>query len=185
MFFYTVEQHSATFGGQTLFGGLLTGFAEEVDGMRQLGLLQLQLALRDELQQLVVPQDGEVRGNFAALLQDAALQLHVAVRNQLAHHRLALDLVQRRTVRLQQREGGVTGGGPAGGRVYLEVVHLPDNGLAQPGQGVRVLAGRHHVVVPDGGEALVAEQLLLDLGQARLELLLLADVGVSSHQDDG
>lgn len=71
------------------------------------------------------------------------------------------------------------------GRAYLEVVHLPDDGLAQPGQGVRVLAGRHHVVVPDGGEALVAEQLLLDLGQAGLELLLLADVSVRSHQDDG
>lgn len=71
------------------------------------------------------------------------------------------------------------------GRAYLEVVHLPDDGLAQPGQGIRVLAGRHHVVVPDGGEALVAQQLLLDLGQAGLELLLLAHVSVSSHQDDG
>lgn len=76
--------------------GLLTGFAEEVDGVRQLGLLQLQLALHDELQQLVVPQDGELGGDLAALLQDAALQLHVAVGNQLTHHGLALDLPQER-----------------------------------------------------------------------------------------
>lgn len=82
---------------------LLTGFAEEVDGMRQLGLLQLQLALLDELQQLLVPQDGELRGNLAPLLQDAALQLHVAVGNELTHHRLALDLPQRRMVRPRRR----------------------------------------------------------------------------------
>lgn len=87
---------------------LLTGFAEEVDGMRQLGLLQLQLALHDELQQLAVPQDGELRGDFAPLLQDAALQLHVAVRNQLTHHGLALDLPQKEDARTSAEEEGGT-----------------------------------------------------------------------------
>lgn len=153
--------------------------------MWQLGLLQLQLALHDELQQLVVPQDGKLRGNFAPLLQDAALQLHVAVGDQLAHHRLALDLPGEEDSKTPAGGGGVASGVLQGGHIHLEVVHLLDDGLAQPAQGVRVLAGRHHVAVPDGREALVAQQLLLDLGQAGLELLLLADVSVGSHQDDG
>lgn len=41
------------------------------------------------------------------------------------------------------------------------------------------------MVVPDGGEALVAQQLLPDLGQAGLKLRLAADVRVGPHQDDG
>lgn len=79
----------------------LTSFAEEVDGVGQLRFLQLQLTLLDELQQLLVPQDGELRGNPGPLLQDPALQLHIAVWNQLAHHRLALDLPGR-----ERRRGG-------------------------------------------------------------------------------
>lgn len=70
----------------------LTGFTEEVDSVRQLSFLQLQLALLDELQQLLVPENGELWGNPGSLLQNTALQLHVAFWNQLAHHRLALDL---------------------------------------------------------------------------------------------
>lgn len=60
--------------------------------MRQLGLLQLQLTLLDELQQLLVPDDGELRGNPGPFHEDPPLQLHVAVWNQLAHHGLTLDL---------------------------------------------------------------------------------------------
>lgn len=67
---------------------------------------------------------------------------------------------------------------------YLEVGDLPGDGLAEPGHGVRLLAGGDHVVVPDGREALVVEQLLLDLGQAGQKLLLLANVIVGSHEDD-
>lgn len=67
---------------------------------------------------------------------------------------------------------------------YLEAGDLPGDGLAQLGDGVRVLAGRDHVVVPDGGEALVPQQLLPDLGHAGLKLQLVAHVRVGSHQDD-
>lgn len=74
---------------------VLTGFAEEVDSVRQLSFLQLQLTLLDELQQLLVPQYRELRRNLGPLLQDPALQLHVAIGNQLAHHWLALDLPRR------------------------------------------------------------------------------------------
>lgn len=60
--------------------------------MRELSFFQLQLTLLHQLQQLVVPEDRELRGNPGPLLQNPALQLHVAVWNQLAHHRLTLDL---------------------------------------------------------------------------------------------
>lgn len=68
---------------------------------------------------------------------------------------------------------------------YLEVGDLPGDGLAELGQGVGVLGGGDHVVVPDGREALVAQQLLPDLGQAGLKLQLVADVRVGPDQDDG
>lgn len=71
---------------------VLTSFTEEVDGVVQLRLLQLQLTLLDELKHFVVPKDGELRGNPGPLLQNPSFQLHVAVWNQLAHHRLTLDL---------------------------------------------------------------------------------------------
>lgn len=70
----------------------LTSFTEEVGGMWQLSLLQLQLTLLDQLQQLIMPEDGELWADPGPLPQNPALQLHVAVWNQLAHHRLALDL---------------------------------------------------------------------------------------------
>lgn len=41
------------------------------------------------------------------------------------------------------------------------------------------------MVVSDGGEALVAQQLLPDLAQAGLKLQLVADVRVGSDEDDG
>lgn len=41
------------------------------------------------------------------------------------------------------------------------------------------------MVVSDGGEALVAQQLLPDLGQASLKLQLIADVRVGANEDDG
>lgn len=66
----------------------------------------------------------------------------------------------------------------------LKVCGLSDNGLAQFGESVRVLAGGHRVVVSDGGEGLVVQQLLSDLTQTHLKLLLSADVAVSPHQDD-
>lgn len=66
----------------------------------------------------------------------------------------------------------------------LEAGDLPGDGLAQLGYGVRVLADGDHVVVPDGGEALVAQQLLSGLGQAGLKLQLIAHISVCSHQDD-
>lgn len=68
---------------------------------------------------------------------------------------------------------------------YLEVGDLPGDGLAELGQGVGVFAGGDHVVVSDGGEALVAQQLLPDLGQAGLKLQLSAGVRVGSNEDDG
>lgn len=74
------------------FDGFLTGFTEEVDGVRQLGILQLQLTLLDELQQLVPFQDRELWRNPGPFLQNQALQFHIAVWDQLAHHRLALNL---------------------------------------------------------------------------------------------
>lgn len=74
------------------FDSFLTSFAEEVDGVGQLGFLQLQLTLLDELQQLVPFQDRELWRNPGPLLQNQALQFHIAVWDQLAHHRLALDL---------------------------------------------------------------------------------------------
>lgn len=76
--------------------GVLTSLAEEVDGVGQLGFLQLQLTLLNELKHLAVPKDGEFWGNPGPLLQNLSLQLHVAVRNQLTHHRLTLDLEKRR-----------------------------------------------------------------------------------------
>jgi len=70
------------------------------------------------------------------------------------------------------------------GVLDLEAGGLPGDGLAQLGHGVRVLAGRDHVVVPDGREALVVQQLLPDPGQAGLDLQLAAHVQVGPHQDD-
>lgn len=69
--------------------------------------------------------------------------------------------------------------------VHLEAGDLPGDGLAEHPQGVGVFRGGDHVVVSDGGEALVAQQLLLDLGQAGLQLQLIADVRVGSDEDDG
>lgn len=66
---------------------------------------------------------------------------------------------------------------------YLEVGDFPGDGLAELGHGVRVLAEGDHVVVPDGREALVGQQLLFDLGQAGLKLQLLAHICVGSHED--
>lgn len=40
------------------------------------------------------------------------------------------------------------------------------------------------MVVPDGREALVVQQLILDLRQAGLELFLLAHISVGSNKDD-
>lgn len=126
-----------------------------------------------------MPQNREVWGNPGPLLQDPALQLHVAVWNQLAHHRLALDLKGR------EGEGQAEEKERLNPLVcYLEVGDLSGDGLAEPGHGVRVLADRDHVVVLDGGEALVVQQLFPDLGQAGLKLLLLAHVSVGSHKDD-
>ncbi len=67
---------------------------------------------------------------------------------------------------------------------YLEAGDFPGDGLAKLGHGVRVLADRDHVVVPDGREALVVQQLLSDLRQAGLKLQLVAHICVGSHQDD-
>ena len=67
---------------------------------------------------------------------------------------------------------------------YLEVGDLPGDSLAESADGVRVLAHRHHVVVPDSREALVVEELLADLIQASLQLEVLAHVCVCPHQDD-
>lgn len=68
---------------------------------------------------------------------------------------------------------------------HLEVGDFPGDGLAELAQGVGVLAGGDHVVVSDGREALVAQQLLPDLAQAGLELQLIADVRVGPDEDDG
>lgn len=84
---------------------VLTGLAEEVDGVGQLRLLQLQLVLLDELKHLAVPEDGEFRGDPGPLLQKLPFQLHVAVRDQLTHHGLTLDLGKRDGVDPGQRAG--------------------------------------------------------------------------------
>lgn len=68
--------------------------------------------------------------------------------------------------------------------LHLEVGDFPGDGLAEFGQGIRVLTDGDHVVVSDGGEALVVQQLLLDLGQAGLKLQLIAHVCVGSNEDD-
>ena len=67
---------------------------------------------------------------------------------------------------------------------HLEAADFPGDGFAQLGDGVGVLADGHHVVVSDGGEALVAQQLLSDLREAGLKLQVIAHIGVCSHQDD-
>lgn len=63
-----------------------------MNGVWKLRLLQLQLTLLDELEQLVVPEDGELWRGSGPLQKKSALQLHIAVWNQLAHDRLTLDL---------------------------------------------------------------------------------------------
>lgn len=85
---------------------VLTGFAKEVDGVPQLRLLQLQLALLNELEHVAVPKNGEFRGNRGPPLQKLPLQLHIAVWNQLPHHRLTLDLGGRDAVGSGQQGGG-------------------------------------------------------------------------------
>lgn len=66
---------------------------------------------------------------------------------------------------------------------YLEAGDFSADGLAKFGHGVRVLADGDHVVVSDGREALVVQQLLSNLGQAGLKLQVLAHICVGSHQD--
>lgn len=68
---------------------------------------------------------------------------------------------------------------------YLKAGDLPGDGLAELRHGVRVLAAGDHEVVPDGREALVVQQLILDLRQAGLELFLIAHISVGSNKDDG
>lgn len=71
---------------------LLTDFTEEMNGVRKLRLLQLQLTLLDELEELVAPEDGELWRDSGPLQKNSTLQLHIAVWYQLAHDKLALDL---------------------------------------------------------------------------------------------
>lgn len=68
--------------------------------------------------------------------------------------------------------------------IYLEVGDLSDDRPAEFGDGVRVLAERDQVTVSDGWEALMAQQLLSDFTQARLDLQLLTHIGVGSNKDD-
>lgn len=67
---------------------------------------------------------------------------------------------------------------------HLEAGDFSGDGLAESGHGVRVLTDRYHVIVPDGGEALVVQQLLSDFGQAGLYLQVLTHICVGSDQDD-
>lgn len=112
------RQNSTTFQHQQVLEGqqcekrekqlleVLTGFAEEVDGVGQLRFLQLQLTLLNELKHFTVPKNGEFWGNAGPLLQKLPLQLHIAVWNQLTHHRLTLDLGGKDGVGTR-KEGGV------------------------------------------------------------------------------
>lgn len=85
---------------------VLTGFAEEVDGVGQLRLLQLQLLLLNELEHLLVPENGEFWRNPGPLLQELPFQLHVAVWDQLTHDGLTLDLGERGGVEPRGEGGG-------------------------------------------------------------------------------
>lgn len=84
---------------------VLTRFAEEVDGVGQLRFLQLQLTLLNELEHFVVPKNGEFWGNPGPLLQNLPFQLHIAVWNQLPHHRLTLDLGKTEGVDKREERG--------------------------------------------------------------------------------
>lgn len=67
---------------------------------------------------------------------------------------------------------------------YLEAGDLPDDGLAEFDDGVRVLAERAHVMVFNSWKPLMVQKLLPNFAQAGLELQLLTYIGVCSHQDD-
>lgn len=84
---------------------VLTGFAEEVDGVGELCFLQLQLTLLNELKDFTVPKNGEFWGNPGPLLQKLPFQLHIAVWYQLTHHRLTLDLERRDGVDTGEERG--------------------------------------------------------------------------------
>lgn len=67
---------------------------------------------------------------------------------------------------------------------HLEAGDLSGDGLAEFDHGVRVVPDRHHVIVPNGREALVVQQLLSDFAQAVFYLQMLTHICVGSHQDD-
>ena len=79
----------------------LTRLREEADGVWQLALLQLKLALLDDLEQVAVREHGELGGHTLPLTQEPPLQLHIRLRHQLTHDRLALDLRHRHSDKTQ------------------------------------------------------------------------------------